>query len=80
MAVFASSSALDFPNVRAACKCPICNGAKLTQLVACWLCYKRKGMRYGLDAETARKIAAYEHVLAAKANLRIKAAILQVIA
>jgi hypothetical protein len=54
----------DNPYVRRSKVCPLCDGHKDTGLVACWSCFKARGMRYGnKDAEkiierTERHLAA----------------------
>jgi hypothetical protein len=51
---------LDYPKVRAQTVCPLCQGAKETGLLVCWLCYHKHELRYGNPkAETV--IAHSEH-------------------
>lgn len=38
---------VDNPHVRQDTSCPICLGRKDRGLVACWSCYREKGLRYG---------------------------------
>ncbi len=42
-----SNSEVDFPNVRASRLCPLYRGHKDASLVACWPCYRARGLRGG---------------------------------
>jgi hypothetical protein len=38
---------MDYPNVRASSRCPLCLGVKEKGLLVCWSCYREQGLRYG---------------------------------
>lgn len=38
---------MDYPNVRASSRCPLCPGGKEAGLLVCWSCYRAQGLRYG---------------------------------
>jgi hypothetical protein len=38
---------MDYPHVRSSTACPLCQGRKEVGLVACWPCYRARGMRDG---------------------------------
>lgn len=60
---------LDYPYVRASDVCPLCRRHKNQGLIACWLCYHARGMRYG-DEEAERLITQTESSLAEEGEHR----------
>ena len=38
---------MDYPNVRASSRCPLCAVGKEEGLLVCWSCYREQGLRYG---------------------------------
>lgn len=46
---------MDYPNVRANIRCPLCPGGKEAGLLVCWPCYRAQGFRYG-NPEAERSI------------------------
>ena len=45
----------DHPRVRADGMCPLCGGSKDLGLVACWVCYRARRLKYG-NPEAERQI------------------------
>lgn len=54
---------IDYPRVRAACKCPLCGGSKEPGVIACWPCYRRNLK----DGNCSSRAASYRMLDAAEA-------------
>jgi hypothetical protein len=54
---------MDNPKTRSGTTCPLCYGEKDHGLVACWQCYRGKGLKYG-NPTAERIIEVFEAALA----------------
>lgn len=51
---------MDYPNVRTMNYCPICESDKDYGLIACWTCYRKYGLRYGMPPEVRVTLEYFE--------------------
>lgn len=68
MTVTIETTSLDYPFLRAALICPLCQHDKPQGCVTCWACYGHLQMRYGMSDATAATLKAAEREAFYKTN------------